>query len=119
MKEFEREHQRRYGYVHPNREVELVTLRFRASMKSATAQLGTGAFARPGRAKLGSPSTPKATVVFDGKNFTTAIYSRDALKPGKTYSGPAIITEYSATTVIPRNQRFHLDHAGNLIVTIR
>ncbi len=119
VKEFEREHQRRYGYVHPNREVELVTLRFRASVKSATAHVGTGAFARPGRAKLGSPSTPKATVVFDGKNFTTAIYSRDALKPGKTYSGPAIITEYSATTVIPRNQRFHLDHAGNLIVTIR
>ena len=64
-------------------------------------------------------STPKAPVLFDGKKLTTAIYSRDALKPGKTYSGPAIITEYSATTVIPPGKRFHLDPAANLIVTIR
>jgi N-methylhydantoinase A/oxoprolinase/acetone carboxylase beta subunit len=41
------------------------------------------------------------------------------LKPGKTYSGPAIITEYSATTVIPPKTRFLLDAAANLIVTIR
>ena len=32
LKEFEREHHRRYGYAHPTREVELVTLRLRASL---------------------------------------------------------------------------------------
>jgi N-methylhydantoinase A/oxoprolinase/acetone carboxylase beta subunit len=73
----------------------------------------------PGRAKLGSPSTPKVPVIFDGKKISTEIHSREALKLGKTYSGPAIITEYSATTVIPPRKHFHLDHAGNLIVTIR
>jgi N-methylhydantoinase A len=81
--------------------------------------VGTGAFARPGRARLGSPSAPKAPVLFDGKRLATAIYSRDTLKLGKTYHGPAIVTEYSATTVIPPNKRFHLDPAANLIVTIR
>ena len=81
--------------------------------------MGTGTPARPGRAELDSPSTPKVPVVFDGKKPSTAISSRDALKPSKTYSGPAIITEYSATTVIPPRKHFHLDHAGNLIVTIR
>jgi N-methylhydantoinase A len=58
-------------------------------------------------------------VPFDGKKLPAAIYSRDTLKPGKTYSGPAIITEYSATTVIPPKTRFLLDAAANLIVTIR
>jgi N-methylhydantoinase A len=129
LKGFEREHQRRYGYIHPNREVELVTLRLRAVVKSpkleiTTAHVGktdhvrTGTLARPGRATLGSPFTIKAPVLFNGKKFETKIYSRDALQPGKKYSGPAIITEYSATTVIPPGERFRLDRSRNLIITI-
>ena len=62
---------------------------------------------------------PEAPVQFEGKKLATKIYSRDELQPGKEYSGPAIITEYSATTVIPPGKRFHLDRAANLIVTIR
>jgi N-methylhydantoinase A len=124
LKEFEREHQRRYGYVHPTREVELVTLRLRALVKSTTGHVGkidhvgTGAFARSGRAKLGRPSSPRLPVVFEGKKRATEIYSRETLKPGKTYSGPAIVTEYSATTVIPPGKRFHLDSKGNLLVGV-
>jgi N-methylhydantoinase A len=130
LKDFQQEHHRRYGYAHATREVELVTLRLRAVVKSAkleatkadayeTGHVGTAAPGRPGRAKLGSPSAPKAPVQFEGKKLATAIYSRDTLQPGKKYSGPAIITEYSATTVIPPSKRFHLDPASNLIVTIR
>jgi N-methylhydantoinase A len=135
LADFHNEHQRRYGYAHPTREVELVTLRLRAVVKSppleataahlekmagvGTAHVGTGTLARPGRARLGSPSTLKAPVLFDGKKLATAIYPREALRPGKNYSGPAIITEYSATTVIPPAKRFHIDTASNLIVTIR
>ncbi len=125
LKKFEQEHRRRYGYAHPTREAELVTLRLRASVKSTQADaermnhVGTAALGRPGRARLGSPPTLKAPVFFDGKKLATAIHSRDALRPGKTYQGPAIITEYSTTTVTPPNTRFHLDSAANLIVTIR
>jgi N-methylhydantoinase A len=124
LRDFEQEHHRRYGYTHPNREVELVTLRLRATVKSPrteaiTSHVGTGALARPGRAKLGSPSSPQAPVLFESKKRETRIYSRDDLQPAKQYSGPAIITEYSATTVIPPGKHFHLDRAANLIVTIR
>ncbi len=124
LHDFEQEHHRRYGYTHPNREVELVTIRLRAVLKSTTtpaektAQVGTAGFGRPGRAKLGRP-TPKASVLFEAKKQETKIYSRDDLRPGKRYFGPAIITEYSATTVIPPGKSFHLDRASNLIVTIR
>jgi len=123
--DFEQEHHRRYGYTHPGREVELVTLRLRATVRTAraahvgTAYVGTGALARRERAKLARPSTPKAPVLFDTKKQETKIHSRDELQPGKNYSGPAIITEYSATTVIAPGKSFHLDRAGNLIVTIR
>jgi N-methylhydantoinase A len=132
LADFQKEHQRRYGYAHPTREVELVTLRLRAVVKSSpleasvadaekmagvgTAHVGTGTLARPGRAKLGSPSTPKAPVLFDGKKLATALHSRETLTPGKNYSGPAIVTEYSATTVVPPGKRFHLDLTWNLII---
>ncbi|MGC1372600.1 MAG: hypothetical protein WA824_10730 [Candidatus Sulfotelmatobacter sp.] len=62
---------------------------------------------------------PKATVIFDGKKLSTSIYSRDHLQPGKKYRGPAIVTEYSATTAIPPGKTFYLDSSRNLIVTIR
>ncbi len=130
LADFHQEHRRRYGYSHPTREVELVTLRLRAILKSTTAHMskmahvetarvGTGTFARPSRAQLRSPSSAKAPVLFEGKKLATPIYSRESLKPGKKYPGPAIITEYSATTIIPPHKRFHLDPSANLIVTIR
>ncbi len=123
LADFQQEHKRRYGYAHATREIELVTLRVRATLPTAgvrkTAHVGTGTLARPARATLGSLSTAKSPVLFDGKRLSTAIYSRDALKPGEKHSGPAIIIEYSATTVIPPGRRFHLDREGNLIVALR
>ena len=67
---------------------------------------------------LGKPSSPDAPVHFDGTKLKTKIYSREQLQPGKKYSGPAIITEYSATTVIPPRKRFEIDKAANLIVSL-
>ncbi len=140
LRDFQQEHHRRYGYTHPNREVELVTLRLRATVKSSTTlagrvdhvaeadhvgmlrkfdHVGTAAPGRPGRAKLGRPSALEAPVQFDGKKLKTKIYSRDDLQPGKQYPGPAILTEYSATTVIPPAKSLYVDRAGNLIVNIR
>src|ERR1700691_992755 len=131
LREFEQEHQRRYGYAHPGREVELVKIRLRAIVKSpplkiTRAQVGTAApstssgqaLDHPGQAGLGPSSRPQRPVLFDGKKLPAAIYSRDTLKPGKTYSGPAIITEYSATTVIPPGKRYHIDDKGNLQIAI-
>jgi N-methylhydantoinase A len=129
LADFQQEHHRRYGYAHPTRELELVTLRLRASVKSPplrvttahvgkVAHVGTAVPGCPGRAKPGRPSPPKAPVLFYGKKLQTKIYSREALQPGKTYSGPAIITEYSATTVIPPSKHFHLDPAGNLVIAL-
>ena len=130
LRDFEQEHRRRYGYSHPTREVELVTLRLHAVVKSPRMKaitthaekidhVGTGAFAGPGRAKLGSIPSPRSPVLFDGKKLPTKIYHRDDLRPGRRYPGPAIITEYSATTIIPPGKHFLLDRASNLVVSIR
>jgi len=123
IREFRREHERRYGYSYPSREVELVTLRLRATIKSPQSRLadgeshvGTGALARPSRVRLGSALSDRAPVIFGGKKLASAIHARDSLKMGKKYSGPAVITEYSATTVVPPGRRFWLDKWGNLLI---
>jgi N-methylhydantoinase A len=129
LKEFENEHRRRYGYAHAGREVELVTLRLRGVVKSPPLKASSddvkkmdpalGEESEPSLARLGRPRAAVPTRVwFDGKKLATAIYSRDALKPLKTYRGPAVITEYSATTVVPPGKRFHIDEAGSLLIAL-
>jgi N-methylhydantoinase A len=112
LQDFQREHNRRYGYAHATREVELVTLRLRATLENKT-QVGT--IGGPGRVKLAS--LPQAEVSFDGKKLKTTIHPRESLHPRKKYSGPAIVTEYSATTVIPPKATFNLDKSANLIIS--
>ncbi len=113
LSDFHAEHQRRYGYSRPDRAVELVTLRLRASIPSATPQLSAAAPPRSARTPF------KAPVLFDGKKRRKILYSREELKPLRRYAGPAIVTEYSATTVIPPGKTFSVDAAGNLIVKMR
>ena len=118
LQDFEQEHHRRYGYTPRGREVELVTLRLRATLKSgaSTDHGGADAPVRPGRAKLGRLSLPRTSVVFDGTKLASQLYARDKIRPGKKYFGPAIVTEYSATTIVPPGKRFYIDRAGNLLV---
>ncbi len=120
VRDFRSEHQRRYGYSYPARDVEVVTLRLRAKIQSrqTRAHVGTGAPARPGRAKPGRVLPGNAPVFFTGKKFAAAIYSRDTLATGRKYSGPAVITEYSATTVVPPGMSFRSERSGNLMIEL-
>jgi N-methylhydantoinase A len=111
--DFHRAHAQRYGYSHPDREIELVTLRLRATLKSPHSRITNKRGKQKDKIDL-TLKTEKAPVVFNGNPQTTSIYERDQLTPGKKYSGPAIITEYSATTVVPPKVRFFIDEAGNL-----
>lgn len=121
LRDFQREHQRRYGYSHPDREIEIVTLRLRSVIKSPKLKVARQHVVTATRraADRSNASIAREQVFFDGKKLVAKIHSRDELRQGKRYSGPAIITEYSATTVIPPGKSFHLDAAANLIVKIR
>ena len=108
--EFHRRHHSRYGYSHPEREIELVTLRVRARMKSPRIP-----------SRIFRPGAPERDVerrqVWFGKKFVpAAIYDRDALPGGKRLRGPAIVTEYSATSVVPPGGVFFIDDVGNLTI---
>jgi N-methylhydantoinase A len=119
LREFRGKHERRYGYSYATQEIELVTLRLRAVIKSpqiSTARAGTAA---PGHPHSGNSAPEYHPVFFEKKRIKTAVYARDLLRAGQKHSGPAVITEYSATTVVPSGKRFWLDDFSNLVIAIR
>ena len=51
-----------------------------------------------------------------GKLLRTELRERQLLSPNRSYRGPAVITEYSATTMVLPGMRYRVDGAGNLLV---
>ncbi len=112
LADFHAEHKRRYGYSSPEREVEIVTVRLRATI--------AGSKMKANVAEIRRPTKPQsANVFFDGKTLRAQIQARESLPPNKSFRGPAIVTEYSATTVVPKNCSFSLDRNRNLIIRAR
>ena len=114
---FHREHERRYGYHHPGREIELVTLRLRATLRSPQEKIRKEIRSARKSSRAASPAE-RAPVFFDGKTISTPVYERGDLCPGQSLKGPAVITEYSATTVIPPGKKFRADRSANLLIAI-
>ena len=114
-------HEQRYGYSHRDREAELVTLRLRATVPSKV-KLPKMKLSRAMASAVGAGSArvtkKNARVVFGARAYDTTVIAREALAPGRGLRGPAIVTEYSATTVIPPGFRFRSDRAGNLVIDV-
>jgi N-methylhydantoinase A len=110
---FQREHERRYGYGYAGRELELVTLRLRARMKSGKSTTASIPVSDSVPARL-----REASIMFGGKRVAAAVHAREGLQPGRKFRGPAIVTEYSATTVVPPGKRFWVEQEGNLVIEI-
>ena len=113
---FHREHERRYGYHHPGREIELVTLRLRAGLRAPQEKIKAEVRTSRGSSRPASHAE-RAPVFFENRTIATPVYERADLVPGQSLKGPAVITEYSATTVIPPGKKFRLDRSANLLIT--
>jgi N-methylhydantoinase A len=113
---FHQEHLRRYGYSHPDRGVELVTLRVRGELRSPTP---LAAALKLERSKPSPMKILRARVIFREGPVATKICERNQLALGRKLAGPAIVCEYSATTVVPPGEQFWIDRAGNLQIQIR
>ena len=103
------------------REIELVTLRLRARLRTPRPPQSQHKVARQLAARQPSRRvTPRerARVLFHSKTLITPVFERLDLVPSQAMTGPAVITEYSATTVIPPGKRFWVDEAENLLIKI-
>jgi N-methylhydantoinase A len=113
---FHRAHQARYGYAQPANTVEIVSARLRSTglveklkRERTKRHLHSGKLVAPPR---------YATVYFASGRTRTAIYARDELEPGARLRTPCIVTEYSATTLIPDGARAKVDLDGNLLIEL-
>jgi N-methylhydantoinase A len=118
---FHNEHQRRYGYHHAGREIELVTLRLRVRLRTPQPESNLNVKRHTAQKRLpGIAPVERVSVFFHDKRVSTPVFQRDDLVPGRPVpmKGPAVITEYSATSVIPPGKRFWVDASENLIIKI-
>ncbi len=113
---FHRAHESRYGYSDRSRTCEVVNVRARFSGRTLKPQLPKTATGGPNPAKA---LISKAPVYFRGRPVSTGLYDRSKLRAGNRILGPAVVTEYSATTVVPPNWIGRVDRTGNLILEPR
>ena len=116
---FHRRHEELYGY-RLERDIELVNARVRAIVRRPlpahrevrARRLPPGAVVGERRAWFGEGSRrPRA--------FRTPVIERSALPVGARFEGPAIVQEYSATTLVPPESRARVTAGGHLALTMR
>lgn len=114
---FGRLHEQRYGYADPGREMEVVNVRLASRgelSRPELPQLPDGKATPPANAKLGT-----RPAFLGGKWREATIMDRKALLSGNRFSGPAIVTEYSSTIVVPPEAECKVDKLGNLLMTLQ
>lgn len=116
-RDFEADYEKTFGHSNPDEAVEIATLRLRsvglsnldgASLLSAT------------DANELAKQDPRTSVVnFYGTPMETPFIPRANLSAGVDVSGPCVIEEATATTIVPPDFSATLDDIGNLILKYR
>ena len=115
MKAFHELHRQRYGFADEARAVEIVNLRIRMIAASEPFEPERQALvAGDGRAAR----TAERDVWFEGGWRPTRYYKRELLRPGDAIAGPAMITEYTAATLLLPGCAAQVDGLGNLVIEI-
>jgi len=120
---FHEAHEQRYGYAYRHGKGHAGT--GRQAMEWVNLRVtGIGPIARPklrerppGDGRPARAISETRVVVFSEKAVECHVYERARLAPSDTLSGPAVIEEYGATTVVYPGQRVEVDGFGNLILT--
>jgi N-methylhydantoinase A len=104
-------HRQLYGHGEMDAPLEVVHCRARV----------VGPVQRPQwpRWTQGGVADPRAVrpVFFDSGFVDSAIYERDTLGLGQCIEGPAIVEEWTTTTVVPPGWEAEVDELGNLVIS--
>jgi N-methylhydantoinase A len=109
---FHKAHAQRYGYADTTRSTEIVSLRLRASGITEKPPVARGRVTSHDTAQ---PYT-RALVYLTERPVNVPVYSREDLSAGARLAGPAIITEYGSTTLVPPRRMLEVDRWFNLII---
>ena len=116
VERFADEHEREFGYRVPPEigEVEIVNLR--SALIGVTAKPPEQKY-RPEPA-LGGPRKTGDVYFFEERERVPTVYvTRESLGIGEEIEGPAIVTEWDSTTVVPPRSTLVVAETGDLIIT--
>jgi N-methylhydantoinase A len=113
--EFHRAHRERYGYAQEQSEIEIVSARLRSfGVVEKLSEKKIYASRQRGKTK----PHDKVNAYLGGSKVSVALYKRAELLAGSKLQTPCIVTEYSATTLIPGDASARVDKFGNLLIEI-
>lgn len=108
-------HKQRYGFADAARRVEIVNLRVRMIAESEPYEPKHRELAA-GDGRAACYATRE--VYFFGGYRPARFYAREKLVAGDAIAGPAMITEYTAATLVPPGSTARVDGLGNLVIEI-
>jgi N-methylhydantoinase A len=111
---FHRRHEQRYGYEDSSRPTQVVNVRVRVVGPSGAVYDSERELERPGDGRAAQIDTRRMFVVDSWRE--APVYARDRLQPGDRFQGPALVTEYSATTYVPHDFSARVDGFRNLLL---
>lgn len=107
-------HEQRSGYSDLTRPVQIVSVRLRGYGQTPHPEMAPAAQATH------MPVAEKQTICFAGSTGVekqmASLYRREHLQAGSSLTGPALVTQYDTTTVIPPTWQGYINEAGNLIL---
>jgi len=109
--EFHRVHRERYGYAQEQSEIEIVSARLRSFgvvEKLPLTKIKSGKVKPHG----------EVSMYLHGRKTTAALYRREELLANVKLRTPCIVTEYSATTLIPNSAKARVDDYGNVLIEV-
>jgi len=114
---FHAAHRRRFGYAREEAAVQLIAVRVQAD-GPAENPFRAGARARPHRPSPSArhPALFPETAARGARPRPVGWFRREDLQPGATIAGPAVIGEYSGTTVVPPGWTARVDRFGAMEV---
>ena len=109
---FQEAHAARFGYADDRATVVIVNTRLRATIAAPRPDVVFDA-----GAPHAADAVSAAEAWFVDGPVQAQVYERDALAPGATFDGPALVAQMDATTVVPPSWRAIVDGYGNLVLT--
>jgi N-methylhydantoinase A len=106
-------HEQLYGFRMPGTASEIVNLRAVGFGTVPEPDLRSGEL---GPADSSGAIADEHDVVFDGEQVRTKVYDRARLEPGAEIAGPAIVTEFDATTVVLPGYEAKVDTNYNILI---
>jgi N-methylhydantoinase A len=114
---FHDEHLRQYRYSHPDAPVETSALRVTARGSRTKPDLTK--LTRSGRERPVAVERTRDVHFGDSGWLSARVLDRNALAPGDTVAGPAIVDQLDSTIVLPPGTAASVDAIGNVIISIR